>query len=219
MTTHKDLPFTHPPNTSPKASPRPRITLRPATPQDAPSIATLGAHTWTATFGHSVSAADLQLYLDGAYSLDATRRDILDPNKDMIVATTTVVPPSGLIDEGSGSGAGAADDGSEEILGFALLARGTTDPCLSRYAPDTLIELQRIYIHPSHQSLGLGPLLAQELEARARRTGYKYIWLGVWEENVKAQRVYSRMGYVRVGEHGFTIGGEVQMDWIMVKEL
>ncbi len=185
---------------------RPKVTLRPATLQDASSIAQIGIHTFTTTFAHSLPASELRAYLDDVYSPEATTKDIVDPNKDMLVATITIVST-------------AEHPPREQVIGFALLTRGTTDPCLSSYNQDTLIELQRIYIHPSHQGHGAGKLLARELESKARSQGYEYIWLGVWEENFKAQKVYAGMGYRRVGEHAFVMGREVQTDWILVKEL
>jgi len=53
----------------------------------------------------------------------------------------------------------------------------------------------------------------------AREQGFEFMWLGVWEENVKAIRVYEKMGYKKVGEHGFAVGGIVQTDHIMAKQL
>jgi RimJ/RimL family protein N-acetyltransferase len=41
----------------------------------------------------------------------------------------------------------------------------------------------------------------------------------VWEENHKAQRVYEKLGYKIVGDHDFVIGGVIQTDHIMLKEL
>ncbi|KAK7747210.1 hypothetical protein SLS62_009152 [Diatrype stigma] len=107
---------------------------------------------------------DLKTYLDESYSVTAIAKDIADPNKDMIVAT-------GLEDA---------------IVGFALLTRGTSEPCIDDL--ESKIELQRIYVHPSYHGKGIGNLLANRLEDMARAQGFKHIWLGVWEENYKAQR-------------------------------
>jgi len=45
------------------------------------------------------------------------------------------------------------------------------------------------------------------------------VWLGVWEENLKAQRAYERFGFGRAGEHDFVCGECVQTDWILMKRL
>lgn len=205
------LATTHP---SSQKSPRPAITLRHAKPSDAASISQIGAYTFGTTFGYSMPPADLKAYLDSSYSIEATTKDISDPNKDMVVATIT--PPQSQPQSQTSTPGPTEED---TVVGFALLTRGTTEPCLSTYSSDTIIELQRLYIHPQHQGLGAGNLLARELESLARRLRYKYMWLGVWEENFKAQKVYGKLGYKRVGEHEFVMGEEIQTDWILVKEL
>ncbi|ODQ69389.1 hypothetical protein LIPSTDRAFT_7040 [Lipomyces starkeyi NRRL Y-11557] len=173
----------------------PSISIRRARPQDVASVAELGAHVFSITFGHSVSPQQLQAYLSESYSIPATAKDVADPMKDMIVVTS--------------------QDGA--IVGFALLTRGTSEPCIAHL--ESTIELQRIYVHPTYHGNGVGKILAKKLEDIAKEQGFKYIWLGVWEENYKAQKVYERLGYRVVGDHGFTIGEVVQTDHIMVKEL
>jgi ribosomal protein S18 acetylase RimI-like enzyme len=172
------------------------IIVRDARSEDAFQVAELGFLVFSITFGHSVEPHQLRSYLEESYSMPATAADISDPSKAMIVAT---------------NGKNGA------IIGFALLTRGTTEPCIEHL--QNTVELQRIYIHPSFHGKGVGKLLANRLENMAREQGYKYMWLGVWEENHKAMKVYEKLGYKRVGDHEFTIGEIVQTDHIMVKEL
>lgn len=170
--------------------------LRKATSEDVPFISQLGAHVFAVTFGHSVEAHELQKYLEEAYSNEATLNDILSPSKDMIVA----------VDPSQGS-----------VIGFALLTRGSSEPCIAHL--ENTIELQRIYVHPDSHGMGIGKLLIQKVEELARDQGFVHMWLGVWEENKKAEKVYERSGYKIVGSHNFVIGGVVQKDWIMLKTL
>ena len=81
------------------------------------------------------------------------------------------------------------------------------------------MELQRLYVSRDAQGLGVGKTLMSSIETKAREMGYQYMWLGVWEGNFIAQRVYESMGFERVGEHEFRMGRCIQTDWIMVKEL
>ena len=178
------------------------IIVRKATQNDAAAIAELGAHIFTVTFGHSVAPHELQAYLDEAYSTEATTTDISDTNKDMIVATD----PSAQ-----------DDDDNNRIVGFALLTRGTTEPCIAHVADQ--VELQRIYVHPSAHGRGIGRLLAQTCEDMGRAQGFRYMWLGVWEENLRAIKVYEKLGFEKVGSHDFKIGEVVQTDNIMIKSL
>ncbi|KAK5062882.1 hypothetical protein LTR84_004957 [Exophiala bonariae] len=171
------------------------INVRDAVDEDINYIASLGSHVFSTTFGYSVPPHELQAYLDEAYSIPATSQDVKDPNKDMIVATTP----------------------DNTVIGFALLTRGTSEPCIVHL--ENTVEFQRIYVHPDYHGLGVGKILASRIEAMAKEQGFKHIWLGVWEENLKAQKVYEKLGYVKVGEHDFTIGEVVQTDNIMVKQL
>lgn len=172
------------------------VTVRDARRDDAPQIAQLGSHVFSLTFGHSVEPHQLQAYLDEAYNLEATMADISDPSKHMIVAT---------------------NGENSNIVGFALLNRASTEPCIE-HLPKT-VELQRIYVDPGAHGKGVGKLLADRLEAMARDERFSYMWLGVWEENFKALKAYEKWGYKRIGEHDFDVGGVVQTDHIMFKQL
>lgn len=175
--------------------PRPTVTVRKAFMADAPSITALGARVFTSIFGHSVPSHELQAYLNSAYSLDAIVQDLTNPLKDTIVAVNL--------------------DG--KILGFALVTRGSSEPCVS-HLKDT-IELQRIYVDSAAHGMGVGGLLSRAVDELARQKGYRNIWLGVWEDNHNAQNAYKRWGYKQVGKHDFVVGTVVQTDHIMLKPL
>lgn len=59
----------------------------------------------------------------------------------------------------------------------------------------------------------------RHVEGVARGRGFSTCWLGVWEKNLKAQKVHERKGYKEVGDHEFVMGEERQTDWLLVKEL
>jgi len=172
-----------------------KIDIRPAQNNDVAKVAELGAHVFSITFGHSIPLPELQAYLDKSYSIDATTKDLEDPMKNMIVARNQ----------------------KGNIVGFALLTRGTTEPCITNL--EGTIELQKLYVDPAYHGYGIGKLLANKLEEMAKDQGFRNIWLGVWEENYKAQKVYEKLGYSVIGDHDFTIGEVVQTDLIMYKRV
>jgi ribosomal protein S18 acetylase RimI-like enzyme len=149
-------------------------------------------------------AQDLQVYLEEFYSAPAISNDISSPQKDMIVACHE-------------NSSNDKDPGRNEVIGFALLTRGTNEPCIADC--ENPVELQRIYVDPKCHGMGIGKLLARRVEEMAREQGFRTMWLGVWEENFKAQRVYERLGYERVGDHDFRMGACVQRDLILAKSL
>ncbi|KFA68583.1 hypothetical protein S40285_06664 [Stachybotrys chlorohalonatus IBT 40285] len=172
------------------------VKVRRAVHQDIPHISDVGSRVFSSTFGHSVTPAQMQDYLDEALSVPATTAELENPQKDMIVAV---------------------DPQDNTVLGFGLLTRGSSEPCVE--ALEGAVELQRIYVDNKHHGKGVGKLLILELEQMARDMGFKHIWLGVWEENHKAQKVYEKAGYKLIGEHDFDVGGDIQTDLIMFKQL
>ncbi|KAI3573522.1 acyl-CoA N-acyltransferase [Fusarium oxysporum f. sp. albedinis] len=169
------------------------VVVRPAVLADAASIAELGAHVFSATYSYSIDPEELQVFLQQSYSTTAVVGDLSKASKNILVATR----PDG------------------KLAGFAYLDRGSTEPCIADI--DCAVELQRIYVHPSAHGTGVGRSLANEAEDLARQQGFQHMWLGVWEENTKAVRVYEHWGYKRVGEHNFAIGSLVQRDFVMLK--
>jgi ribosomal protein S18 acetylase RimI-like enzyme len=175
---------------------KPQVTLRAAQPKDVPAIATIGSQVFAASFGYSMPAPDLQAYLISAYSPDAVARDLSTPLVSIIVACA----PS-----------------HEHVVGFAQLTRGTMEACLE--GCESPVELQRLYVAQDFHGSGVGRMLVEKVESMARGEGYVTLWLGVWEENFKAQKVYERMGFAKVGSHDFVMGSCVQTDWILSKRL
>ena len=80
---------------------------------------------------------------------------------------------------------------------------------------DTSMEIERLYVLSDFKRQGLGSMLINQAFERAWNQSLSKIWLGVWEHNEPAQRFYQAMGFKRTGEHAFTLGTDVQTDWIM----
>lgn len=56
-------------------------------------------------------------------------------------------------------------------------------------------------------------------EEEARKLGIENLWLASWERNLRAERIYERNGFKKVGNMRFILGDEVLRDWVMVKAL
>ncbi|PBP22430.1 acetyltransferase [Diplocarpon rosae] len=171
------------------------VTLRQAQAEDVQAIIAIGTGVFAATFGYSLPPADLAEYLRTAYSTSTIAAEVCSPDIDTVVA----VDPRG------------------HVVGFCQLTRGTTEACLATSARP--VELQRLYVAQDHHGRGVGRALVSRALDMARAQGFETVWLGVWEENRKAQRVYERLGFAKVGEHGFVMGRCVQTDWIMSMKL
>ncbi|MDE9829082.1 GNAT family N-acetyltransferase [Staphylococcus delphini] len=81
-------------------------------------------------------------------------------------------------------------------------------------------ELQRIYLYPDYQGQGLGQRLFDFVcNFVKNELGKPKLWLGVWEENSPALNFYLKQGLVKTGVHPFKMGGHIDEDWIMEKDL
>ncbi len=53
----------------------------------------------------------------------------------------------------------------------------------------------------------------------ARRWECDVIWLDVWEKNPRAIAFYERWGFVKVGEQDYQLGNDLQLDWLMARNV
>lgn len=188
--------------------------IRKAAASDSAALAALGAEVFRATFAHSCTEEQLQAFLDEAYTPEAIAGDIADPSKDVLVATDTDSSSTG--DDNPSPSTGEQQQ-QQKLLGFAYLTRGSSEPCVEHL--ERPVELQRLYIALGAHGRGLGKALSLAADDLARAQGFRTIWLGVWEENHKAQAFYRKMGYEHIGEHVFDVGGDLQTDEIWWKAL
>lgn len=103
-----------------------------------------------------------------------------------------------------------------ETVGFFKInaAKAQTD-----IFDETSCELERIYVLSDHQGDGIGEWMLGQVIHMAQEAKKDYIWLGVWEENIRAIRFYEKKGFIKFGKHPYYIGKDKQMDWLMKLDL
>jgi len=77
------------------------------------------------------------------------------------------------------------------------------------------MEIERIYVLQSMHGKRVGHLLLQTAISEAVASSMEFLWLGVWEQNVKAIQFYKRHGFVAFGTHVFMLGNDAQTDILM----
>ena len=77
------------------------------------------------------------------------------------------------------------------------------------------LEIERIYVLQEFHGLKVGQLLYNKALQIAKDADLKYIWLGVWEENLRAQNFYKKNGFVAFDKHIFVLGNQKQTDLLM----
>ena len=167
---------------------RPHV-LRRATIEDADTLSSLGARTFSETFAHLYPTEDLETFLAYAYGLERTRRDLADPDK----ATWLL-------------------ELDEEAIGYAVAG-----PCGLPH-PDVKPgdgELHRIYVLKDFQGGGRGGLLLNTALDWLEKEGPRPLWIGVWSENFGAQKLYAGKGFEKVGEYHFPVGETRDLEFIL----
>ena len=81
------------------------------------------------------------------------------------------------------------------------------------------LEIQRIYVLQKYQGKRIGLAMMQQALAVAEELKKPQVWLGVWENNFKAQAFYQKSGFKKVGSHDFILGNDKQTDYILLKTL
>jgi ribosomal protein S18 acetylase RimI-like enzyme len=76
-------------------------------------------------------------------------------------------------------------------------------------------EISRLYVKKSFIGKGIGKALMQAAVSHALANNKTFIWLGVWEHNLRAIGFYQSFGFEKFTEQTFLLGHDVQRDWGM----
>ena len=131
------------------------------------------------------------------------------------------------VDKQSASAYGDALSDADQALWLAELEPGrapigylhVTPPDLPIETRDGDIEIKRIYVLATQQRAGLGRQLLNTAALHAREQRARRLLLGVYKKNEPALAFYDRVGFERVGEREFDVGGSVYQDWVLAKTM
>lgn len=102
------------------------------------------------------------------------------------------------------------------IIGYLKLNVGQSQ---TEIKDDNAIEIERIYVLKEFHGKNVGQLLYEKAIHIAEQTNAGYVWLGVWEKNMRAINFYTKNGFVPFDKHIFRLGNDVQTDLIMKLKL
>jgi diamine N-acetyltransferase len=166
------------------------ITIREATTADAALIADLSRQTFYETFAPDNREADMEKFMRETFTRAALIAEVGAPGNTFLLAVE-----------------------NNEPAGYARLRETDADLALNS------IEIARLYAATAMIGKGVGKALMQACIDIAHTKKKKTLWLGVWEKNARAISFYTAWGFEKVGEHNFVLGDDVQLDWIMQKQL
>ena len=157
------------------------------------SLQAISKDTFIAAFGSQNDPEDFKSYLTTAFSLEKLRAELLHPNSFFYFVYWKA-----------------------SLVGYLKINLGEAQ---SEFKHDGGLELERIYILAAHQGKGLGTQLLSYVFEFAKHKNARYVWLGVWEENIRAISFYKKHGFIKIGSHPYYIGKDKQTDWLMKKEI
>ena len=161
--------------------------------EDLHKLQEISRETFYETFKDDNSAENMDAFLETAYHLPKLEKELANPSSQFFFVTV-----------------------QEEVAGY--LKVNMEDAQTEAMGNDAL-EVERIYIKPNYQKLGLGKLLLNHAIQLALQHNKSKIWLGVWEHNENALAFYKKLGFVQTSAHSFFMGDDEQIDLIMVKTL
>lgn len=169
------------------------ISIRNAGIDDAVLVAVLASTTFYESYSRQDESDNLAQYISESFAVAAIVEEIQDPTSTFLIAYV---------------------DG--KAVGYArLIDYSTTDGVSS----DRVIELRRIYILERLWGTGIGEQLLTQCIKTASERGFDTIWLGVWEENLRARRFYDKFGFKQVGTLTFPYGDVVGINLVLQKNL
>lgn len=165
------------------------VAIRRARNDEAETLASLGAATFTATFGNLYSRENLEKFLAKNHAPAVYRAALADPQ----------------------SAVWLAEDGAGRPLGYAVAG-----PCTLPVPdmPENSGELARLYLVKDAQGTGLGALMLAEALSFLRNR-FDRIYLSVYRDNIPAQRLYARHGFVKIHDYFYMVGDHADPEWIM----
>lgn len=169
------------------------ITIKKASVAEINIIQKVGRETFYETFAAHNSEEQIQQYLRESFSLEKLNRELSNANSQFFIAYE-----------------------AEDPVGYLKINSGKAQTELQ---DEDSLEIERIYVKSSHHGKKVGQLLYDKALQVAVQTQKKYLWLGVWEKNLRAVRFYQKNGFIEFDQHIFRMGNDEQTDLMMKKNL
>ena len=165
------------------------MNLRAPNPDDLSQLARLGRETFIETFGTLYTPDDLNHFLQNVYSEKTVAQELADPK-----LTHRVI------------------DNGEDLVAFIKI--GPVHVPVDNPLPGAM-EIWQLYVRREFIALGLGKQLMAWADDEFQKRDAGDIYVSVFSENERAIRFYQRHGFKKVGEYGFPIGDQIDLEWIM----
>ncbi|GGX58277.1 N-acetyltransferase [Tateyamaria omphalii] len=161
------------------------MTLRPAKPTDASSIAAISIEVWIGTYLKNGVNAFFADYALEEFTVEKTAKLISDPSHVLLVSEN--------------------EDGIDGFIRVSFANPAPVPGCSD-------IEISTFYVQPRHHGKGIGKRLLGAALQHCRGAGADSVWLATNAENDPAIGFYLAQGFAHVGETHFRIDEQAYLN-------
>lgn len=165
------------------------LQIKNVNPEDITKLQTISRRTFIETFAELNTAADMQKYLDTNLSIDTLKNELRNTNSEFYFAVL-----------------------DNKVIGYLKVNMGQAQTELK---DKSSLEIERIYVLKEFHGKKVGQFLYNKAIDIARAANLTYVWLGVWEKNIRAINFYKKNGFVEFDKHIFKLGDDEQTDIMM----
>lgn len=169
------------------------LNIRKANFFDVEALQQIGKQTFIETFSDDNTQENMTTYLSVAFSTEKIVDEVRCEYSEFYLAVI-----------------------GESIIGYLKInfENSQTEQKLSNS-----LEIERIYVLKEFQRKEVGQKLYNKAIEIAKCNCLRYVWLGVWEHNLKAIRFYEKNGFKVFDKHIFKLGDDEQTDLMMKLDL
>lgn len=169
------------------------ISIEPIKEIEVETLQKIGKRTFKETFSVDGLEEDMEKYLHENFNVAQLSQELSNPESQFYFTKM-----------------------AEEVIGYLKVNKGNaqTEQLLSN-----ALEIERIYVDSPYFGKGLGQILLDKAIDIAINEKCERVWLGVWEDNIRAIKFYSKHGFIEFDKHVFVLGDDKQIDILMKMEL
>jgi len=169
------------------------LKFRTATIEDAERLARLGSTAFSQAFREMNNPADFDVYIAHAFATDTISAELRDQRSLFVLVFS-----------------------GETLAGYFKRYSGPAPECVANHPA---MEIVRFYTLKKFWGLGVGGSMMKNCLELAREKGTAAVWLSSWKKNNRGNAFYRKWGFEIAGEKTFTIGKDIQEDYILVRQL
>jgi len=168
-------------------------TIRKAFPSEAELLTELGRRCFYEAFEDVTAPDDMEAYLASTFQKFSMEKQLKSSQSIIFIAEIEAEP-----------------------AGYVYSHPAVNPECVK---DKTAVKLERIYLRKRYYGLAVGDALIHTAINEARTRGHGSIWLSSWELNYRANAFYKKWGFTIVGSQKFTVGRDIQNDYILSRKI